>query len=324
MRLQIVICIFCCFSFLGIHAQQKPLVFTVAVENDFLDIGLKGTDRYFTGGFNGVLAWQRSSGGKFFRVLFPSPLEDSASVHSIGVHQKVFTPFDIAKSTPSPGDYPYAAGLYLSMTNTSTVESMRFSSALLVGVTGPAARGEETQKAVHRLINGVEPKGWGFQGNNALLINYNLEFEKAYTVQRCLNAISALRMEAGTYISSFSFSQTIFISRLKTYFLPNTIVEKRTSGKPNPFFYLTPSVKYIFSYGLLQNAITDDTFRMVNFGQREVNPMLNIERFVGSLELGYGIMFKNFGFTYTQVFQSAVLGGAGPHRWGVLSFRYFL
>src|SRR3546814_21189367 len=77
----------------------------------------------------------------------------------------MYTPSDITVADPDPEDQPYAGWLYGTaglINDLATGEGTRTQTSvqLSLGVVGPAALGEQVQKALHTVIDSPEPQGW--------------------------------------------------------------------------------------------------------------------------------------------------------------------
>ncbi len=145
--------------------------FTLAIENDSLG---SGSDQHYTSGVRATWLSPGKEPTVFATKLMnlfgtsdaPAP---SASYFSLG--QNLYTPEDIAAEVPDPNDRPYAAFLYASRGYTRVLGNRIDNIELTVGVVGPLALGEPTQKAVHQLLDAVDPKGWDAQLDNEIGIN---------------------------------------------------------------------------------------------------------------------------------------------------------
>jgi hypothetical protein len=152
--------------------------FTFTIENDKFG---KGTDENYT---NGVRL-------TYYDTTTPSPqllntVEDilpfmdvnktTSIYYSLG--QNLYTPQNISTDTPDSEDRPYAAFLYGSIGATTIRENHVDELELTLGMVGPAALGEPTQKFVHELINTTDPQGWDHQLKNepALMIAYQRQW----------------------------------------------------------------------------------------------------------------------------------------------------
>lgn len=135
------------------------------IENDVFT----GTDRNYTSGV--LMAYlspprPEESGLRRFaqRIRLAAPTDRVRYGVSIG--QSLFTPEDISVPEPLGDQHPYAGWLYVG--GSFVVESARTLDTILleVGIVGPAAQGEDTQKTVHQIVDTTEPRGWDNQLEN--------------------------------------------------------------------------------------------------------------------------------------------------------------
>ena len=94
-------------------------------------------------------------------------VNDTTSVY-YSAGQNLYTPEDITARTPDPADRPYAAFLYGSAGLTSLTDNHVDDIEVTIGLIGPWAMGEETQKFVHDVMNARDPSGWDHQLENEL------------------------------------------------------------------------------------------------------------------------------------------------------------
>ena len=87
-------------------------------------------------------------------------------LHGFSFGQNMYTPSDITLENPPVGERPYAGWLY-GNAGVGVETGLQLDQVVLTaGVVGPASLGEQTQKAVHRLVNSDDPKGWDHQLRN--------------------------------------------------------------------------------------------------------------------------------------------------------------
>lgn len=84
--------------------------------------------------------------------------------YAIFAGQSFFTPKDLERKPPDPGDRPYAGWLYagLSLLQESSHDTLE-NLELQLGVVGPAAFGEEVQNKYHQFIGAEHANGWDSQ-----------------------------------------------------------------------------------------------------------------------------------------------------------------
>ncbi|MBI1300077.1 MAG: DUF2219 family protein [Alphaproteobacteria bacterium] len=177
-----------CFTALAEDNEHQSYL-SLSIENDLFG---GGTDRFYTSGIRAT--WFNSrvdvpEGIDKFADKIPTfDLNDSTSTFfSIG--QNIYTPEDITLSTQPDNDRPWAAFFYGSVglatatqneSGLSHIDELEFT----LGVIGPEALGEQTQKFVHKYISGSEtPRGWSNQLDlePAILISWQRRVPYAFS-----------------------------------------------------------------------------------------------------------------------------------------------
>ena len=153
---------------------------TFLLENDlFYDL-----DRHYTNGVE--LAWSPAVGdtpawaGRTAARLPGFPADGAVRV-AYALGQSLYTPDDITVKNPPKNAQPYAAWLHASVGLLSERNGRRDQIALSLGIVGPAALGEITQKTVHRIVGSPQPKGWDTQLDDepAVLLLYQRSWRQA-------------------------------------------------------------------------------------------------------------------------------------------------
>lgn len=139
------------------------------------------TDYYFTNGFEFEVTSSWAKDIPVNRICIPTS-QKYTDLYGVTLIQHIFTPvekFDLEKQMD--GDRPFAAYLMLGLKKKSLNKTKGLSliSEIQLGVLGPAALGEETQDAIHRMTgNSAELNGWENQISNSLAINYLAKISK--------------------------------------------------------------------------------------------------------------------------------------------------
>ncbi len=94
---------------------------------------------------------------------------------SYSVSHRIFTPNDIKDPNLIVNDMPYTGLLFGALTAGAQDERKMDAFSVIVGMAGPAAFGEEVQRAVHAAIGSPRPRGWAHQVRNEPLLNLNYE-----------------------------------------------------------------------------------------------------------------------------------------------------
>jgi hypothetical protein len=161
--------------------SQAQSAQNITVENDVFF----GADRYYTNGIqferryrwaNGQPRQAENSLLQKACVLFGCegyPLYSRS--HRGG--QLMYTPTDITIGAPQPDDRPWAGLLYYAQDHTLMAPSAdsltKFT--VQVGAMGSASLAEQSQKAIHKLINSDAPQGWANQARSELGVLLGVE-----------------------------------------------------------------------------------------------------------------------------------------------------
>jgi lipid A 3-O-deacylase len=156
----------------------------VYLENDLF----AGTDRYYTSGVK--LSWSSPNLEQFSDSPYASPLlplfdaipwineKDYQKNLVFGLGQNIYTPDDTESSALVLDDRPYAGWLYLGIGVVWKNASVRNSLVLDIGVVGPWAYAQETQRLIHDLRDLDHPNGWDNQLHNEL--GFTLAYERMW------------------------------------------------------------------------------------------------------------------------------------------------
>jgi hypothetical protein len=139
-------------------------LFSLTWEND----AISDSDKHYTQGAT-ISYWTKDDDfpawvKKFSGWIPTVGLTVEAQKAGLGFGQELYTPADLRSSGVVPDDRPYAGWLYgsLRIRRRGLVSSGRWAMEdfrLDLGVVGPEALGEETQKPLH----GEDPQGWDNQ-----------------------------------------------------------------------------------------------------------------------------------------------------------------
>lgn len=142
------------------RAKEKNYI-SVSIENDLLG---GGTDQYYTSGvrltyFNvNTLPLEFTDEYADFLPTFDLN-ETTSTFFTLG--QNIYTPEDITIRSNQDDDRPWAGFLYGSVGAVTVFENHVDELEVTLGVVGPEALGEQTQKLIHRHLSDSDlPKGW--------------------------------------------------------------------------------------------------------------------------------------------------------------------
>lgn len=163
----------------GHHQQPGDTYFSVQMENDFF---ANSGDRYYTHGTQFSRLKVEAPPAWLDRLSEWVPLYQKGELLNLvnyTLGQKIYTPDDTEASAVVKGDRPYAGYLYAGIAvlsqiySTPTVDHGNLFEITL-GVVGPSALSEQSQKGFHDLIGIDSPNGWDnqLQDEPALGLSY--------------------------------------------------------------------------------------------------------------------------------------------------------
>ena len=163
----------CVLASVSMQARSESRYGVLNMQND-LFVGRDGGG-YTNGTF---LATVRASSREEAPLRSPALLTpiapwlgvSKASLVSYSAGQIIVTPRDLRRATPDPEDAPYVGGLAFRAAQIDVRENRSDLVALSLGVIGPAAGAEQTQKAIHRAIGADAPMGWDTQVSNRAMV----------------------------------------------------------------------------------------------------------------------------------------------------------
>ncbi|MCB2410998.1 lipid A deacylase LpxR family protein [Hymenobacter lucidus] len=137
------------------------------------------TDYYYTQGMTLLLVSPALQHSPVNRILGPVPA-GSTLHHGIRLHYDGFTPLRIQDPFIRVGDRPYASYIYADLLRVATHTSrhLRVTTALNVGILGPAAGAKGFQTKFHELLGAPTPRGWDYQVQTDVVLGYEAQVEK--------------------------------------------------------------------------------------------------------------------------------------------------
>lgn len=166
-RLSVILVLLVLLGLPGIVSAEdgeKEGILSVVAENDIFN-----SDRYYTNGIR--ISWLSAPGENSEWALrlasyFPYFPSDATVQANYSIGQNMYTATDIEDENPSEDDRPYAGWIYASVGLIAETGLWLDQLELTVGMVGPASMAEQTQTAVHKIIDSPDPQGWDYQLHN--------------------------------------------------------------------------------------------------------------------------------------------------------------
>ncbi|RAK64600.1 lipid A deacylase LpxR family protein [Hymenobacter edaphi] len=275
------------------------------------------TDYYFTQGMSGtaVLPVLRLlPGARLLRL----PL---GGVQHFGLRLTYdgFTPLRIQDPLIRVGDRPYAAYLYLDFFRAATAAARRrrLTTALSLGLIGPAAGARGFQTKLHALLGAPTPRGWGYQIRNDLVLGYAARWEqRLWSAGRSVELIGGGTAALSTLRTYAGAEARLRVGLLNSYFADLGVASRATRRGRRAQFYAEAWLdgRLIGYDAALQGGLLrrDNPYEL---------PARDLKRGVlratGTLGLGYA----GLRLTASAVQISPEFRGARQHRWAQLGLQ---
>ncbi len=295
--------------------SDEASIVSVQIENDVFT----NTDRHYTNGFRAtwlsgdlsVPEWTKS-----INDWIPLLSERRIKRVAVSVGQSLFTASDIRDPDPPADERPYAGWLYGSLGFVSLDREFLESWSLDLGVVGPSAVGETTQKTVHRWINSPQPQGWDGQLDNepGIAFSYQIAWKNPFTGGQPLSAgleglgLGPLEVELipnagftlGNVFTDASVGATVRIG----FDLPEDFGPPRIRPAPTgtTYFAFSPDFEVYLFGGVTARAVARNIFLDGNTfsDSRSVDK----EPFVGDLQFGIAATWRDYRLAFTNVLRT--------------------
>jgi lipid A 3-O-deacylase len=148
----------------------------ISYDNDLL--AFRGTDDYYTQGIGIDVYSYRLRKNPLNKLLFSLKNSDR---DRFGIEFRTHgcTPTSILSDSVLIGDRPFAGVFSFGITRNShqNERRLRLTTKFELGMIGPAALGEQTQRGIHSITGDDIPLGWQHQIQNSPIINYMVRLE---------------------------------------------------------------------------------------------------------------------------------------------------
>ena len=231
--------------------------------------------------------------------------DDWYMTYAIG--QNMFTPSDIELVTPAPGERPYAAFLYGGVGLAADRGDRLDVLALEIGMVGPSALGEETQKLVHNIVGAAEPEGWDtqLQDEPGFRLTYERKFRFQSDIPLDVLDLSAgfaphFNVSLGTIDTSAGLGGTVRVGQdLADDYGPPRV---RPAVSSPGFFRNKDGFSWYLFAGIEGRVVARNLFVEGNTyqGVKGVDP----SRFVADFQVGAAVQVGDVEFAYMHVLRT--------------------
>ena len=229
--------------------------------------------------------------------------------------QNIYTPSSLSARNPDPTDRPYAGWLYgrVSVLNEAPTAVDRID--LDLGIVGPSSLAEQTQKAVHRIVDGATyPEGWNYQLRDEPGVV--LSYEHVWRNEKP-NTLGALEWDVSPHVAGslgnvLTFAGAGATVRLGGNMPPpvGALVSRPTASIP---YQDTPYSERPgrFSWYLYASAEGRAVARNIFLDGNSFRDSRSVDKhpLVGSMQAGLTLRYGRYGLTYAQTLQTPEFRG---------------
>jgi len=309
------------------HSDDR--IITLSIEND--SIG-GDSDRHYTSGVRLSYFDMNIDFPEFSHQiadLIPTfDINDTTSlIYTIG--QNLYTPSDITKTGWDDKDRPWAGFTYVALGMASLSGNHVDEVEATLGIVGPWALGEQSQKSIHKLMNATTPKGWDNQLSNepGLFVSWQRRWLERFHVDKYGLFFSADPFLGATVGNVYTYANTGLSFRFGPQSVRWEDMPLRVRpAMPGTGYYNKPVDRlwnwHIFG-GLEGRALARNIFLDGNSFQD--SPRVDKKYFVADANLGLALTLGPARLNYTLAWRSEEFQGQEePDVFGSLglSFRF--
>ncbi len=246
--------------------------------------------------------------------------EDGEVRHGYAFGQNLYTPSNVTLANPPSNERPYAGWLYGSV-GVGVVTGRELDALVLtLGVVGPAAGGEQTQKMVHTVVDAKRAQGWDTQLHDepGLVLTYEKSWRGLVAKTLIGNDFDVTPHVGGALANVYTYANMGLMLRYGNklpldYGPPRIQPSLPGSGFLEPTHYF----EWYFFAGFDGRAVARDIFLDGNTYQD--SRRVKKEPLVDDVQWGIAFTWRAYRLTYTHVQRSREFKGQnGADNFGAL------
>jgi hypothetical protein len=288
-----------------IDSAANNKYFRFIYDNDFFC----STDRYYTQGTIVELIHPIIKKSPLSYLLFCFK-NNSQRHYGFSLQQDVFTPKSIRMDTLNKLERPFTATLVMrhSVYSINPFKKQRLNTGFELGIIGPNAKGEETQKGIHKALNNIAPQGWQWQLNQDIIINYNVIYEKGLITKKYAELIWFGGLRAGTLYNDASGGIYFRLGLMNSYFNHFGIIKNAKKNKVQLYLTARAQAKLVAYNATLQGGLFSTSIYEMNGSA--------VERKVFSVSSGVVLAYKRLSLEYSNYYITKEFNRGIDHGWG--------
>lgn len=246
---------------------------------------------------------------------------NQGAVNALNIGQTLFTPEDLSRTQPDPNDIPYSAMITITGSYITLAKNHADLVSTGIGMVGPAALGEPSQKLMHKILGSEQPQGWDAQLKNEPVFQFGRgRVWRTWAAELDnFDVLTTAKAHVGTIQSSVNSSLIMRYGRdLKDSFGSVLLMDSRTT---NPiavngewYVYAGLEAEYVFN-----QIFTDgNTFR----------DSASVDYDKEFLGLNFGMTYSwgqsaiTFAVNHSDIFQIQSDRYRNETRYGTLTFAW--
>ena len=293
------------------HAVSEGGTFSLTFENDLFG----NSDQNYTNGARIAYVTPRNDMpwlGRFARRNLGWLTDADNWYATFALGQNIYTPEDLTLRPPDPDDRPYAGFLYGSFGVAADRGDRLDTIALDVGVVGPAAQADDSQRIIHDIFGFQDPKGWDFQLENepGVRLLYERKYRYGYdfnlpVFDLAVDAAPHYALALGNVDTSAAAGLTIRVGdKLRDNYGPPRV---RPAVAGPGFYEADEGFGWHLFAGAEGRVVGRNIFLQGN--TLRDSPGVDLRRLVADLQAGIALQFGGYELSYTHVFRSPEFEG---------------
>ncbi len=289
----------------SVKNNESNKYFRFHYDNDYFT----ATDEYYTQGITLEFVHPVLKNNPLNKLLLKP--KNSDAKYGIRFDHFGYTPTSIRSEFIRYGDRPFSGNIAVSsfLMAIDTLKHQRLSTTLTLGIIGSKAGGREMQVKIHEWLKNITPLGWEYQIANDVILNYQINYEKAlyqYRNRFIINSLSELRVGAHTDKIKTGFN--FMVGNIPNSYAANA---QNQSTKKKFRFYV---------YGQLQPGFTvyDATLQGGVFNKTSPYTLAakDLTRLTLQGDFGAVMKIRKLTLEYCQSFITKEFETGKLHRWG--------
>ena len=292
------------------YAQERRVEF--GLSNDIMDFQSQSY-RYFSNGVNLKFSSDLLKKSPVALILPYSKRSDAVSY--IEIVQEMYTGDKLNSPVILEWDRPFASSLSLKQGSiyANSESKFKLESNFEIGFLGEYSGGQYIQNFIHSLTpHSDSVKAWSNQIGHDLIVQYNLDYEKAYYSSNNINVYSHLDLDLGSKVTQAFIGNGIEFGIFEDNYSNSLDILSSYWGI------------MIYAEGLVGYQIYNATLEGGIFLKDQNNHIVQrneIQKVRYRLEYGLRASNKNFELEYGWIWNNREFVGAYDHAFGFMRFK---